>query len=271
MKKKTLVASILGSVFLLGIGVTLVKVNFNSNASAKKDVATKGEVSLLLDEVEEGEVPEYFNILCTIKSKSATYSEVADKDMVLAFDVNSQYSGYNKMNMVVDEYEADGETPKTVHFESEVVGRERAWVTYTIFQIDKGQVYDKIFCDVYAASEEELEEAVFEKGVYEAEFKDNEAPNTYDTIVNLQSSKLSPDDCEDEIYTEVTYSINGGEEKTVYAHKEINILPGTATYKDFTYDVLVFANKGDTITYKVKVPTKDKDAVYEDENTIVVE
>ena len=46
MKKRTIVAGIVGSAFLLGVGVAVVNANFDSNASAPKKVATKGEVSI---------------------------------------------------------------------------------------------------------------------------------------------------------------------------------------------------------------------------------
>ncbi len=270
MKKRTIVAGIVGSAFLLGVGVAVVNANFDSNASAPKNVATKGQVSIDLEDIEEGKVPEHFNILCTIKTKTVSYAEVANKDLVLCYDVNDQYKGKEKMTMKVEEYESDGTTPKTVYFESEVVGRQCAWIPYTVFAIDKGQVYDKIFCDIYSVPQEELAKSVFENDIYRAGFKDEEKASTYNTLVKLQSSELLPADCEDEIYTALTYSVNGGEEKTVYAHKEVNIKPGTAVIDNFTYDALIFANKGDKIEYKVTVPTKDKEAVYEDTNTIVV-
>ena len=271
MKKRTIVASILGSAFLLGIGVAVVNANFDSNASAPKNVATKGQVSIDLEDIEAGEVPEYFNILCTIKTKTVDYKDVQDKDLVLCYDVNDQFEGKEKMTMKVEEYESDGTTPKTVYFESEVIGRQCAWIPYTVFTIDNGRVYDKIFCDIYSVPREELEASIFDEGIYKAGFKDEEKASTYDTLVKLQSSELLPADCEDEIYTALTYSVNGGEEKTVYAHKEVNIRPGTAIVDNFTYETLIFANKGDKIEYKVTVPTKDKDAVYEDTKTVVVE
>ena len=52
-------------------------------------------------------------------------------------------------------------------------------------------------------------------------FESEEKASNYDTIVKLQSAYLSPKNCEDELYTELTYSINGGDEKTIYAHKEV--------------------------------------------------
>ena len=271
MKKRTIVASIVGSAFLLGVGVAVVNANFDSNASAPKKVATKGEVSIDLEDIEEGEVPEYFNILCTIKTKTVSYAEVANKDLVLCYDVNDQYEGMEKMTMQVEEYEADGTTPKTVYFESEVVGRQCAWIPYTVFTIDKDQVYDKIFCNTFSVPREELDKYIFENEIYKAGFKNEEKASTYDTVVKLQSSELLPADCEDEIYTALTYKINDGEEKTIYAHKEVNIRPGTAIVDNFTYDALIFANKGDKIEYKVTVPTKDRNAVYEDTKTVVVE
>ena len=160
---------------------------------------------------------------------------------------------------------------KTVHFETEVVGRQCAWIPYTIFTIDKNQVYDKIFCHIYDVPKEVLDANIFEIGLYEAKFKEEEKPSPYDSVVELKSSDLLSKDCIDEIYTSLTYSVNGGEEKTIYAHKETTLLNGLANYDKFNYKALIFANKGDKIEYKVTVPTKDKSAVYEDTNTIVVE
>ena len=59
----------------------------------------------------------------------------------------------------------------------------------------------------------------------------------------------------DVTYTEVTYSINGGEEKTVFAQKNIKMKQDTTIIEYATYDVDVYANVGDTIKYSVKIPS----------------
>ncbi|MBE5934746.1 MAG: hypothetical protein E7262_02995 [Lachnospiraceae bacterium] len=263
MNKKGLVAGIIGSTFLLGLGAILVTGN-------KVQANTRGPVSLVLEDVEAGECPDYFNILCTIKSKTVAYDEVKNKDLVLSYEVNGQFQSKEKMKMEVVEYEEDGETPKVVCFTSEIVGREKAWVPYTIYTIDKNQVYDKIFSDFSANSYAENQKQVFESDIYECGFSFQEKTSKFDTVVDLKSSELKVADLDEEEYTEITYSINGGEEKTVYAHREVNMLPDSAVIETINYEAQIFANKGDVIEYKVVVPTKDKEAVYEETKNVVV-
>lgn len=263
MKKKTLVASILGSALLLGVSGCLVVNNFDSNANPKK--VTKGQVSLILEDVEAGEVPDYFTILCPIKTKEFSYEQYKNKDLVLCYDVNSQFEGKNIMKMKVSEYEADGTTPKTVYFESEVVGRVKAWIPYRIYAINK----DATAFDVPYTGDSSFNSQLVESDIYECGFEEEENASPYNSVVDLKSSALDVKNAVDESYAKITYSINGGEEKTVFAHKEYKVIPDSAIYESYSYEALVFANKGDEIEYTVTIPTKDNKTAYETHTVIV--
>ena len=263
MKKKTLVASILGSALLLGVSGCLVVKNFDSNANPTK--ATKGPVSLILEDVEAGEAPDYFSILCPIKTSEFSYEQYKDKDLVLSYDVNSQFEGKNLMKMKVSEYEEDGVTPKTVYFESEVVGRVKAWIPYRIYAIDK----DATAFEVPYTGSSSFDSQLVESDIYECGFESEENASPYNYVVDLKSSALDVKDAVDESYAKLTYSINGGEEKTIFAQKEYKVIPDTAIFESYSYEAQVFANKGDKIEYKVTIPTKDGNS-YEDVQTVVV-
>lgn len=264
MNKKVLIASILGSTFLLGLGGCLINKNVDSKADAQSN--SRGEVSLILDEVEAGEVPDYFSILCPIKTDNLSYEDYKDKDLVISYSVNSQFEGKEVMKMNVVDYEEDGTTPKTVYYEAEVVGRVKAWIPYSIYAIEK----DNAFFELPEAYSSDMKDYLVTNDIYECGFEDQEQASPYNTVVDLKSCTISPDDVEDKLYTKLTYSINGGEEKTVIAQKEYKVIPGTAIFTDFSYEAQIFACKGDVIEYKVTIPTKDKDAVYEDVQKVVV-
>lgn len=264
MKKKTLVASILGGALLLGVSGCLVVKKFDSNANPTK--ATKGPVSLILEDVEAGEAPDYFSILCPIKTSKFSYEQYKDKDLVLSYDVNSQFEGKNLMKMKVSEYEEDGVTPKTVYFESEVVGRVKAWITYRIYAIDK----DATAFDVPYAGAPSFSSQLVARDIYECGFEEEENASPYNSVVALKSSDLDVNNAVDELYAKITYSINGGEEKTVFAPKDYKVLPNSAIYESYSYEALVFANKGDVIDYTVTTPIKDNNETYEETHQVVV-
>ena len=119
---------------------------------------------------------------------------------------------------------------------------------------------------------EECEAAFIDGGRLENDFLDRgETPNPKNCTVTLSSEALDFELFRDEvIYTEVTYSINGEEEETVYAFVNLRRDKENHTkgYKSASVDV--YANVGDVIEYKIKLPLKDGD-VYQCFKSTVVE
>lgn len=213
----------------------------------------------------------YYNTLPTIKSGPYNYSDVENKTIVLRYKSNNAIEGFKKMKMNVDEYESDGVTPKTVTYTAEVACVERSHTPYSVYALDDNQI-DYIDNLRDNLTPEECEAAFIDGGRLENDFLDRgETPNPKNCTVTLSSEALDFELFRDEvIYTEVTYSINGEEEETVYAFVNLRRDKENHTkgYKSASVDV--YANVGDVIDYKIKLPLKDGD-VYQCFKSTVVE
>ena len=270
MNKKVLTKiGVVGGALALAVAaaVPTMKVISNANSNTEAVVQQAVEKEFLQVLKEDGRVT--YNVLATIKSKSVSYEEVKDKVVVLAYSSNNARDGYVNMDMNVEEYEADGTTPIVVNFTADVETIQNAHTAYTIYAFAKedlnkiGRAFDFDY--------EEYDKYKLESGLYEAGFLGEEKENTKTTRVTLTSSELKCDEVkldDDTIYTPVTYKINGGEEKTVYAERITTNKPDSAIMSHHVFEVNVYANVGDEIEYKVAVPAED--GQYEEVHTATV-
>lgn len=270
MNKKTLrTVGIISTSLALAAAVAIPVTSYVSNANkASKVESSDLSESYKKDLVAVPQGPNvYYNILPKITSPTVAYDTVKDKEVIMWYRSNNRIEGYNKMEMNVVEYETDGVTPKTVNFTSEVATVESAHITYSIEMVD-AQNMDQLG-DIEYDSYEERAKHCLGGGVYRAKFADTEPENPGKCTATLTSQEIAYKDLRDVIYAEVTYSINGGKEKTVFAQRNISMRPGTAIIESATYDVDVYANVGDEIKYTVKVPSVDGDYIETTTATVV--
>lgn len=276
MNKKTI--GIMSAALALALAVPVVGTfsNVYVKASNESQIATVSPDEA--QEVVEKElvaVPDgpnvYYNTLPTIKSGPYNYSDVENKTIVLRYKSNNAIEGFKKMKMNVDEYESDGVTPKTVTYSAQVACVERSHTPYSVYALNNKQI-DYIDNLRDNLTPEECKAAYIDGGRLENDFLDRgETPNPKNCTVTLSSEALDFELFRDEvIYTEVTYSINGEEEETVYAFVNLRRDKENHTkgYKSASVDV--YANVGDVIEYKIKLPLKDGD-VYQCFKSTVVE
>ena len=275
MNKKTL--GIISAALALALAVPVVGTisNVYVKASNESQIATVSPDEA--QEVVEKElvaVPDgpnvYYNTLPTIKSGPYNYSDVENKTIVLRYKSNNAIEGFKKMKMNVDEYESDGVTPKTVTYSAQVACVERSHTPYSVYALNNKQI-DYIDNLRDNLTPEECQAAYIDGGRLENDFLDRgETPNPKNCSVTLSSEALDFELFRDEvIYTEVTYSINGDEEETVYAFVNLRRDKENHTkgYKSASVDV--YANVGDVIEYKIKLPLKDGDVYQYFKSTVV--
>lgn len=227
----------------------LSKTSVEANTETEENVFEKElKTDLFSDNVN-------YNILATITTKDLDYSDVKDSIAVLYYNSNNAVSGYNKMDMNVVEYESDGVTPKTVNFSSEFATVETSHSPYVIYCIP--QEKEESIGDFNFTTAEEVSKCILGSGTYRARFEDTEKPNPVETYVTLSSQEYDPATIKDIYYSELTYSVNGGEEKTVYAHKTVNMRPTIGTLQSNVFKADVLAAPGDTVEYSIKIPAKD--------------
>ena len=264
MNKKTLKTIVILSTSLalaaaVAVPVTsyVAKANSKNNASTSASVAAESYTKELVAVPEGPDV--YYNILPTITSPNVAYADVKDKEVIMWYSSNNKINGYNKMEMNVVDYESDGVTPKTVNFSSEVATVQSAQIRYSMEIVDLDKI-EQLGDIEYDSFEEKLKHCL-SSGVYNAKFADTEPENPGKNTVTLSSQVIDYQELKDVIFTEVTYSINGGKEKTVFAQKNIKMKQGSAIIESATYDVDVYANVGDTIEYTVKIPSVNGDYI----------
>ena len=270
MNKKLLTkVGVVGGALALAVAAAVPTMKFMSNANSNTEaVVQQAAEKEFLQVLEEDERVNY-NVLATIKSKSLQYEDVKDKVVVLAYSSNNTRDGYVNMDMNVEEYEADGTTPKVVNFTADVETVQTAHTAYTIYAFAKedlnkiGRAFDFDY--------EEYDQYKIESGLYEAGFLGEEKENPNKVRVTLSSTELKCDEVkldDDTIYTPVTYKVNGGKEKTVYALRHTTNEPDSCIISHHRYEVAVYANVGDEIEYKVAVPAED--GQYEEVHTATV-
>ncbi|MBE5936150.1 MAG: hypothetical protein E7262_10295 [Lachnospiraceae bacterium] len=240
----------------------------NANTNTQQTVASAVEETYAVELQGKSQNPYLqYSILPTITSKNFTYDEVKNKEVVLWYNSNNRIEGFNQMTMNVVEYEADGETPKVVNFSSEVATVQNAQIAYLIYCFDANEL-DKVG-RLTDFPYEETKKNTLESGMYDAGFSDTEKANPYNKIVTLSSQNLPAGTLKENLYTKVTYSINDGKEKTVYAHKDVIMKPDTSIPSAYQFNVNVYANVGDTIKYSISIPSVDGDYIETTTATVV--
>ena len=275
MNKKTI--GIMSAALALALAVPVVgnftNVNIKASTESEQSTVNFAETPEVIQK-ELVAVPDgpnvYYNTLPTIQSGPYNYSDVKDKTVILRYNSNNAIEGFKKMKMNVDEYESDGVTPKTVTFTSQVACVQRSHTPYSVYALTDSQI-DYIDNLRDNLSPDECKAAYIDGGRLENDFLDRgETPNPKNCTVTLSSEALDFELFKDEvIYTEVTYSINNEEEETVYAFVNLRRDKENHTkgYKSASVDV--YANVGDVIEYKIKLPLKDGDVYQYFKSTVV--